>query len=121
MGQGKFGNFGNTKGSRVQFNIQENSDIIYMENSEKMLKQQKIEKAKELYEFLKNHNWSPPKNYVGGREYKNRTHLLPNGHTYKEFDIFPHTKKRNNDRMVVSDNGEVYITFDHYDSFEKII
>lgn len=29
MRQGKFGN---TKGSRVQFNIQENSDIMYMEN-----------------------------------------------------------------------------------------
>ena len=58
---------------------------------------------------------------IGGDRFKNLEGLLPDGHTYTECDIDTlHAKSRGAKRIVFSNDGLIYYTEDHYDSFELL-
>lgn len=82
------------------------------------------EPAKFVYEYVLDHNFSPPPGYKGGRVFENNPEVLPPGN-YKEYDIFKYTKgvNRGAQRIVVNvDNGIGYYTNAHYEkgSFIRI-
>lgn len=55
---------------------------------------------------------------IGGGGFQNAEGLLPAGHTYKECDIDTLGKSsRGAKRIVYSDDGYIYYTDDHYESF----
>ena len=59
---------------------------------------------------------------IGGGPYQNLEGLLPekDGREYKECDINYDGGKRGDDRIVYSNDGLVYFTGDHYESFELL-
>ena len=62
-----------------------------------------------------------PDMVIGGDRYGNYEGNLPDGKNYTECDIDTHRKKkRGAKRIVFSDDGYVYYTEDHYDSFELL-
>lgn len=85
-----------------------------------------IEKAKEIAKKIKNNNMTPPKDYRGGRTYYNNPRFggqkLPEGVNYREYDINPYTKgvNRGPERIVIGDDGSVWYTSDHYQTFIRI-
>ncbi|WP_326984742.1 ribonuclease domain-containing protein [Chryseobacterium sp. MYb264] len=60
-----------------------------------------------------------PGKAIGGDKFSNREKTLPQGVQYFEADVNYHCGNRNADRIVFTENGEVYLTKDHYKSFEK--
>ncbi|WP_346984432.1 ribonuclease domain-containing protein [Chryseobacterium sp. POE27] len=60
-----------------------------------------------------------PGKAIGGDRFGNREKSLPEGLSYFEADVNYHCGNRNGDRIVFTENGEVYLTKDHYKSFEK--
>ena len=59
-----------------------------------------------------------PDGCIGGDRFNNLEGLLPEGHTYTECDIDTlHAKSRGAKRIVFSDDGLIFYTDDHYDSF----
>ena len=59
---------------------------------------------------------------IGGDKFGNREGLLPKekGRQYYECDIDYNGKYRNEKRIVYSNDGLIYYTDDHYESFEDI-
>ena len=57
---------------------------------------------------------------IGGGGYANREGTLPAGHTYHECDIDYEGGKRNARRIIYSDDGLIYYTDDHYETFELL-
>ena len=59
---------------------------------------------------------------LGGTRFKNYEGTLPEkeGRKYYECDIDYDGKKRNAKRIVWSDDGLIYYTEDHYESFERL-
>lgn len=60
-----------------------------------------------------------PGKAIGGDYFGNREGKLPKGVKYFEADVNYHCGNRNGDRIVFTKNGEIYLTKDHYKSFEK--
>ncbi len=60
-----------------------------------------------------------PGKAIGGDKFSNREKSLPQGVQYFEADVNYHCGNRNADRIVFNQNGDVYLTKDHYKSFEK--
>ncbi|MFY7813969.1 MAG: ribonuclease domain-containing protein [Chryseobacterium taeanense] len=60
-----------------------------------------------------------PGKAIGGDRFGNREKVLPEGQSYFEADVNYHCGSRNGDRIVFTENGEVYLTKNHYKSFEK--
>ncbi len=60
-----------------------------------------------------------PGKAIGGDKFGNRERTLPIGPQYYEADVNYHCGNRNADRIVFSKNGDVYLTKNHYRSFEK--
>ena len=61
-----------------------------------------------------------PGKCIGGNHYGNYEKALPKGN-YKECDIGTlGKKKRGAKRIIYSDNGDIYYTDDHYESFVKL-
>ena len=60
---------------------------------------------------------------IGGDKFGNREGLLPKekGRVYYECDIDYEGGYRNGKRIVFSNDGLIYYTEDHYESFEEII
>lgn len=57
---------------------------------------------------------------IGGDRFGNYEGLLPDG-SYRECDIGTlHAKSRGAERLIYSDDGRVYYTGDHYESFELL-
>ena len=55
---------------------------------------------------------------IGGSYFGNYEGILPDGHSYKECDINTlGAKSRGAERMVYSDDGLIFYTGDHYESF----
>lgn len=76
----------------------------------------------------KKQGWNPsqgnlcevlPGKAIGGDKFGNREGKLPKGEKYFEADVNYNCGNRNADRIVFTKNGEVYLTKDHYKSFEK--
>ena len=80
--------------------------------------------ARWVAEYVKENNGKPPEGYVGGRTFKNKEGKLPQGN-YREYDVDARPSKdsgktRNKERIVIDqDNGTVWYTDDHYDTFKK--
>ncbi len=62
------------------------------------------------------------KKSIGGDKFYNREKLLPQktGRIYYEADIDYNGKKRNAKRVVFSNDGLIFYTKDHYDTFTKL-
>ncbi|WP_228441169.1 ribonuclease domain-containing protein [Chryseobacterium phosphatilyticum] len=60
-----------------------------------------------------------PGKAIGGDRFGNREGRLPNGEKYFEADVNYHCGSRQADRIIFTRNGEVYLTKNHYKSFEK--
>ena len=76
----------------------------------------------------KKQGWNPsqgnlcevlPGKAIGGDHFSNREKQLPTNEKYFEADVNYHCGNRNADRIVFTKNGEVYLTKNHYKSFEK--
>jgi len=60
-----------------------------------------------------------PGKAIGGDHFGNREGKLPKGEKYFEADVNYNCGNRNGDRIVFTKNGEVYLTKNHYKSFEE--
>ncbi|MDR6158431.1 MULTISPECIES: ribonuclease domain-containing protein [Chryseobacterium] len=60
-----------------------------------------------------------PGKAIGGDRFGNREKALPEGKTYFEADVNYHCGNRNADRIIFTKSGDVYLTKNHYKSFEK--
>lgn len=60
-----------------------------------------------------------PGKAIGGDYFGNREGKLPKGQKYFEADVNYHCGNRNADRIIFTKNGDVYLTKNHYKSFEK--
>ncbi len=69
-----------------------------------------------------------PSNFASGKTftrgvYKNFNNHLPNANSrvWYEADINYKTGKRNNQRIVWSNDGLIFVTYDHYETFYEIV
>lgn len=60
-----------------------------------------------------------PGKAIGGDHFSNREKTLPKNEKYFEADVNYHCGNRNADRIVFTKSGDVYLTKNHYKSFEK--
>lgn len=60
-----------------------------------------------------------PGRAIGGDHFGNREGGLPKGEQYFEADVNYSCGNRNADRIIFTKNGDVYLTKNHYKSFEK--
>lgn len=60
-----------------------------------------------------------PGKAIGGDKFSNREKMLPSGKQYFEADVNYNCGNRNADRIVFTKEGEVYLTKNHYKSFQK--
>lgn len=76
----------------------------------------------------RNEGWVPnkgnlcdvlPGKAIGGDRFSNREKKLPKGDQYFEADVNYNCGHRGADRIVYTKNGEVWLTHNHYKSFEK--
>lgn len=76
----------------------------------------------------KKEGWNPskgnlcevlPGKVIGGDHFSNREKQLPPNKKYFEADVNYHCGNRNADRIVFTKEGEVYLSRNHYISFEK--
>lgn len=57
---------------------------------------------------------------IGGDKFGNREGLLPEEDTYHECDVNYTGGYRGGERIVYSEDGDIYYTADHYESFEQL-
>ncbi|SFI11878.1 ribonuclease domain-containing protein [Halpernia frigidisoli] len=60
-----------------------------------------------------------PGKAIGGDFFGNREKQLPKSEKYFEADVNYHCGNRQADRIIFTKSGEVYLTTDHYKSFQK--
>ncbi|WP_185188501.1 ribonuclease domain-containing protein [Chryseobacterium gallinarum] len=60
-----------------------------------------------------------PGKAIGGDRFGNREKRLPEGEKYFEADVNYHCGSRQADRIIFTKNGDVYLTKNHYKTFEK--
>ncbi|WP_345992448.1 ribonuclease domain-containing protein [Chryseobacterium sp. Chry.R1] len=60
-----------------------------------------------------------PGRAIGGDRFGNRERSLPQGNQYYEADVNYSCGSRNADRIIFTKDGDVYLTKNHYKSFEK--
>lgn len=62
-----------------------------------------------------------PGKAIGGDVFTNREKRLPvkKGRTWYEADLNYNCGRRNADRLVFSNDGLIYVTYDHYKTFEE--
>lgn len=61
-----------------------------------------------------------PGKSIGGDRFGNYEEQLPRGHSYKECDIDFDGGYRNAKRIIYSDDGMIFYTEDHYNTFEQL-
>ncbi|KIA88232.1 ribonuclease domain-containing protein [Kaistella jeonii] len=60
-----------------------------------------------------------PGKAIGGDRFSNREKNLPGNEQYYEADVNYNCGNRNADRIVFTVNGDIFLTKDHYKSFQK--
>lgn len=60
-----------------------------------------------------------PGKAIGGDKFSNRENQLPKGEKYYEADVNYNCGNRGADRIVFTEDGDVWLTKNHYKSFEK--
>lgn len=109
-----------------------NQSIDELTNEKTVIDYVKQNNALPNYYITKNEakkqGWNPskrnlcdvlPGRAIGGDKFSNREKTLPPGEKYFEADVNYHCGNRKADRIVFTKNGDVYLTKDHYKSFEK--
>jgi len=63
-----------------------------------------------------------PGRVIGGDRFSNREHRLPEkaGRSWQEADVNFQCGRRNSDRLLFSSDGLIYLTTDHYRSFQQV-
>lgn len=116
-----------------QGNTSQNSSEIYSITEEtKVISYVKQNHELPEYYITKNEakrlGWNPskgnlcdvlPGKAIGGDHFGNREGKLPKGQKYFEADVNYNCGNRNADRIIFTKNGDVYLTKNHYKSFEK--
>lgn len=122
----EYGKVNNTESSSLQQSIDqltaERTVISYVKQNHKLPD----------YYITKNEarkqGWNPskgnlcdvlPGKAIGGDKFNNREGSLPQGEKYFEADVNYHCGSRKADRIIFTKNGDVYLTKNHYKSFEK--
>lgn len=122
----EYGKVNNTESSSLQQSIDqltaERTVISYVKQNHKLPD----------YYITKNEarkqGWNPskgnlcdvlPGKAIGGDKFNNREGTLPQGEKYFEADVNYHCGSRKADRIIFTKNGDVYLTKNHYKSFEK--
>jgi len=114
-------------------NSSENSSEIYFITEEKtVINYVKQNHKLPDYYLTKNEarkqGWDPskgnlcevlPGKAIGGDPFSNRERKLTMQAKYFEADVNYHCGNRNADRIIFTKNGDVYLTKNHYKSFEK--
>lgn len=121
-----------------------NEDHKYRSTPENSSKIYSITEEKTVINYVKEHHrlpeyyitktkakklgWNPsqgnlcevlPGKAIGGDHFSNREKKLPKNEQYFEADVNYNCGNRNADRIVFTKDGEVYLTKNHYKSFEK--
>ncbi len=60
-----------------------------------------------------------PGKAIGGDHFSNREKLLPTAAKYYEADVNYQCGRRTTDRIIYTENGRVWITHNHYKTFEE--
>ncbi len=85
------------------------------------------ERAWDMLDYLRDHNWTPPPGIAGGAPYKNSDGKLPDctDGTWREYDVTPPGPQgRGPERIVRCDSAWIMpekYTPDHYATFEEFI
>ena len=80
------------------------------------------EKVYDVLDKIEKNNGTPPSGYKGGKIFQNSDKKLPEGTTYKEYDVNPNIagQNRGSERIVIGNDGTVWYTNDHYETFLKM-
>ncbi len=64
-----------------------------------------------------------PNKMIGGDVYNNREGKLPskNGRVWYEADINYKSGYRNDSRILYSNDGLIFVTYDHYKTYKEIV
>lgn len=113
-------------------NASDGNSIEELTNDEKVISYVKSNHKLPDYYITKSEakskGWNPSKGNlcdvlsgvaIGGDKFSNREKSLPKGEQYFEADVNYNCGNRGADRIVFTKNGEVWLTEDHYKSFEK--
>lgn len=122
--------YGSSGGSTSAFSDQESIDQLT--EDKKVVQYIKQNHRLPDYYLTKNEarkqGWNPakgnlcevaPGKAIGGDRFGNRERILPDGKEYFEADVNYHCEGRKADRIVFTKDGEVYLSKNHYKSFEK--
>lgn len=114
------------------YNQNNSVDISEITNAEKVISYVKTNHHLPDFYLTKNEakkqGWIPskgnlcevlPGKAIGGDNFGNREKKLPSGEKYFEADVNYNCGNRNADRIIFTKNGDVYLTTDHYKSFQK--
>jgi len=112
--------------------VSEGNSIEELTNDEKVISYVKSNhKLPEYYitkSEAKNQGWNPskknlcdilPGKAIGGDKFSNREKSLPKGEQYYEADVNYDCGNRGADRIIFTEDGNVWLTKNHYKSFEK--
>ena len=76
--------------------------------------------AYSIEEFVRSHNGSPPKNYIGGKRFENKTLKVPSWFgPFREYDVHVHVpgQPRGLERIVLGHAKQAaWYTSDHYET-----
>ncbi len=124
-------------------NSSENSENSYQNSSENSGNIAELTKEEVVVPYVKEHHelpdyyitkseakrngWNPgeslceavPGKAIGGDHFRNKEGKFPEGEQYFEADVNYNCGHRNAERIVFTKNGDVWITHDHYKSFQK--
>ena len=64
--------------------------------------------------------WTTFHKMIGGDVFTNREKLLPTAFDYREADTAYYAQNRGTNRLVYSENCNIYFTSDHYETFTKM-
>ncbi|MDN3691841.1 ribonuclease domain-containing protein [Chryseobacterium tructae] len=132
------------KTEHVSYGSTSTEDQTNIDNSSTQVSIEKLTEEKTVISYVKqNHRlpdyyitksearkqgWNPskgnlcemlPGKAIGGDKFGNREGRLPDGDKYFEADVNYRCGGRNADRIIYTKNGDVYLTKNHYKSFDK--
>ena len=124
--------YGSTASEENNINTSDQQSIDQLTEEKRVINYVKQNHKLPNYYITKNEarrqGWNPsqgnlcevlPGKAIGGDKFSNREGSLPKGERYFEADVNYSCGNRNADRIVFTEDGDVYLTKNHYKSFEK--
>ncbi|ROI00909.1 ribonuclease domain-containing protein [Chryseobacterium daecheongense] len=124
--------YGSTASEENNINTSDQQSIDQLTEEKRVISYVKQNHKLPDYYITKNEarrqGWNPsqgnlceilPGRAIGGDKFSNREGNLPKGERYFEADVNYNCGNRNADRIVFTEDGDVYLTKNHYKSFEK--